>query len=106
MKFVPQKGMYFYSTVTPKTQEVFDDHSGDVKTIVQVDGSYRGDIFYCMGADDTCVVAERVYGGGTYEPYMFHRSSFSFEPVGPEVMAVVRGMFKHKFARPEAEVDN
>ena len=80
-KFVPTVGMYFYMSV---------------KTIVHVDRSYQGDIFYCMAVDDVSVVAERVFGGYGFGPQLFTKSAFLFDPIGPEVMKVIRPMLEHK----------
>lgn len=97
-KFQPQKGLYFYCQVRPRTVEHEDMFTGEVKTRVLEDRSYQGDVFYCLATDDTCIAAERVFGGTNFGVQLFTRDEYLFMPVGPDIMAVISKEFKHKVA--------
>lgn len=93
-KFRPQKGMYFYVRVKPWTTE-HEDFTGSVTTRTHVDRSYQGDVFYCHATDDLAIAGERVFGGTNWGVQLFDRDSHVFDPVGPEIMAVIRPQLKH-----------
>lgn len=95
-KFQPEKGLYFYCQVRPWTSEHEDPWSGEVRTRVQQDRSYQGDVFYCRATDDHAIAAERVFGGTNHGVQLFDRESYIFQPVGPEIMQVIQNQFNHK----------
>jgi len=101
-RFQPQPGMYFYTAVKSYTRDV-EDFMGNVTQVVRRDGSYRGDVFYCMATDDQVLVCDRVYGGACYEPMVFVREDYEFTPIGPTVLSTLRPHFKHKWSTPVEE---
>ena len=91
-QFVPAKGLLFYVFCRPRERVVAGELFGADKVIKQADGSYRGQVFECVATDDTYVVGKAIYGGyssGDGKPYMFARCDVNFEPVGPDVLAVL-----------------
>lgn len=90
--FIPTKGLLFYVFYRPRERVLAGEMFGPDKVIMQADGSYRGQVFECIATDDTYIVGKNIYGGyrsGDSSPTMFARCDVNFEPVGPDVLAVL-----------------
>lgn len=83
-KFIPRPGMLAYITVLPR-EHTHVKENGELAVVTQQDNSYSDQVFRCIAADDTHVLAKCVFGGWLKDPQLFKLSRYRFDPVGPEI---------------------
>ena len=88
--YIPKKGMHFYVFCKPR-QRVIQGNAFEAESVItQTDGSYRGDVFQCVGIDSCYVAGIVAHGGyGSTAAKLFSIADVKFEPVGPEIMAAL-----------------
>lgn len=90
-KFVPTAGMLFYANHIPFKVSHGDFHDMTIKERTIVDRSYQEKILRCVAIDSRSVIATIEFGGFMNEtkPRMLNRNEWTFEPVGPSVIAAL-----------------
>ena len=91
--FTPDVGTIFYATAVPQERVHEDRLSGTVTVTKHRDRSYGGAVFECRALDNKMILARARHYEHSYTPdkiYKFLRQEWTFEPVGPEVAALLR----------------
>jgi hypothetical protein len=84
--FIPDTGSFFYVEAQPYDVVVSGGLFGQTTVIKQQDRSYLEDVFLCTGRDDRTAVGKCLTSAWLDKPVVFHRKSFTFFPVGPDVV--------------------
>ena len=84
--FTPDAGSFFYVEVKPYDAVVGGGPFGQTTVVKIQDRSYLDDVFLCTGRDDRAVVGKCLTTAWLDKPFTFHNRSFTFYPVGPDVV--------------------
>lgn len=91
--FTPDVGTIFYATAVPQ-ERVHEDRLTGVVTVTKIqDRSYGGAVFECQAVDNKMILARARHYENNYtldKLFKFLRRDWTFEPVGPEVAALLR----------------